>query len=99
MVVTNLSSKPVNGLIGEVKEMNGGSCMVKFENSGLVTITPQTLSVYCQEECNDMACRKQLPLKYAYAITIHKAQGMTLDNVVVDARHANNPGQLATAVV
>ena len=98
MLVTNLSSKLVNGLIGEVKEMNDGSCMVKFENTGLVTITPQTFSVYSQEECKDVACRKQLPLKLAYAITIHKAQGMTLDNVVIDARHANNPGQLATAV-
>ena len=29
---------------------------------------------------------------------MHKAQGMTLANVDVDAKHATNPGQLATAV-
>ena len=40
----------------------------------------------------------QIPLKLAYAITMHKAQGMNLQHIVGDAKHAHQPGQLATAV-
>ena len=98
MLVTNLSQKLVNGLIGYVVEINDGFCLVNFENVGHIRLTPQTFSVYSQEEKTNLACRSQIPLKLAYAITMHKAQGMTLNEAVIDARHANNPGQLATAV-
>lgn len=37
--------------------------------------------------------RTQIPLKPAYATTIHKAQGMTLDRVIVDLTRLFAPGQ------
>src|SRR5690242_1810843 len=41
--------------------------------------------------------RRQFPIRLAFAMTIHKAQGQTLDRVVVDLTHPLNPlspGQL-----
>ena len=46
----------------------------------------------------DVAIRKQLPLKLSFAMTIHKSQGMTLENVEVFCNGIFAPGQLAVAI-
>lgn len=40
----------------------------------------------------------QFPLRLAYAMTIHKAQGLTLDEAFVDIRAAREPGQAYVAL-
>lgn len=40
----------------------------------------------------------QFPLRLAYAMTIHKSQGLTLDSAVIDIRAARDPGQAYVAV-
>lgn len=39
-----------------------------------------------------LASVKQVPLRCAWAITIHKSQGMTLDRAVMDLRRTFAPG-------
>jgi uncharacterized protein YpbB len=40
----------------------------------------------------------QIPLRYAWAITIHKSQGLTFDKVIIDAAQAFSAGQVYVAL-
>jgi ATP-dependent DNA helicase PIF1 len=40
----------------------------------------------------------QLPLRLAWSMTIHKAQGLTLESAYIDVRAAREPGQAYVAV-
>lgn len=41
---------------------------------------------------------KQIPLRFAWAITIHKSQGLTFDRAIIDAGKAFSPGQVYVAL-
>ena len=40
----------------------------------------------------------QIPLRFAWAITIHKSQGLTFDKAIIDAGKAFSPGQVYVAL-
>ncbi len=52
--------------------------------------------------CNDFGKKigyfKQIPLKIAYALTIHSCQGSTLDSAEVDLSDTFEHGQVYTAL-
>ncbi|KLU92863.1 hypothetical protein MAPG_11822 [Magnaporthiopsis poae ATCC 64411] len=45
-----------------------------------------------------LLCRTQIPLMPAWALTVHKSQGLTLDNVVVNMDRAFEEGQVYVAL-
>ena len=85
----------VNGSRGVVKEINNGIPMVDFKNSLVLSIEPIEYEV---EENGYKFKRMQIPLKFAWALTCHKAQGLTLPKVLVSLKGAFAQGQIYTAL-
>ena len=73
----------VNGSRGIIERFCDGPeplPMVKFRNGEVLIIEPASW----KSEDVDGLERQQIPLRLAYAITIHKAQGATLDCALID---------------
>jgi ATP-dependent DNA helicase PIF1 len=72
----------VNGSRGIVTGFAAdGNPIVKFLNGKTITVKPATWS---SDDEPETLKREQVPLRVAYALTIHKAQGASLDSALVD---------------
>lgn len=81
-----------NGSIGTVTDFEPGTDypVVEFLNGKLVTMMPDTWEL--RDGDKKRASISQVPLRLAWAITVHKSQGMTLDAARIDLRKAFVPG-------
>jgi hypothetical protein len=110
MFIKNDSSQEkryYNGKIGIVKELKENSVMVADnEDSVPLEVTTETWeniqyrinpdNKNLEEEL--LGTFVQIPLKLAWAITIHKSQGLTFDKVIIDAHSAFAHGQTYVAL-
>ena len=84
----------VNGSLGVVRsfmpENKGGWPVVEFENGNVVAMRPAAWEMMDGDVV--LASVNQVPLRCAWAITIHKSQGMTLDRAVMDLSRTFAPG-------
>ena len=68
--------------------------IVQFVNGSKRTIYPRCMvNELGDDHPYSLLSRTQIPLMAAWAMTVHKAQGMTLSRVIVDLRHSFEPGQ------
>jgi hypothetical protein len=93
MLVKNLSQNLINGLQGVVQEIDTEMNTITVKFPDLVTeIKRETFTVYSSVENKVVASRRQIPLVLSYGITIHKAQGLTMDRVEVDCSNIFKAG-------
>jgi ATP-dependent DNA helicase PIF1 len=85
----------VNGSIGEVVAAKDSGPSVALK-SGLVDVELREWK--SGDEGTGQGIVRQYPLRLAYAMTIHKAQGITLPSAYVDIRAAREPGQAYVAL-
>ena len=93
MAVKNDQSKRyANGSIGMVVDFEPATDypVVQFRNGRTVVMQPDTWELRDGEK--KRASISQIPLRLAWAITVHKSQGMTLDAARIDLRKAFVPG-------
>ena len=93
MAVKNVQNRQyVNGSIGKVIDFERSTDypIVQFRNGKIITMVPETWEMRDGEK--KRASIMQIPLRLAYAITVHKSQGMTLDAARIDLRKAFSEG-------
>jgi ATP-dependent exoDNAse (exonuclease V) alpha subunit len=89
MAVKNSNErKYANGSIGTVIDFEPSTeyPIVEFRNGKVVSMTPDTWEL--RDGDKKRASITQIPLRLAWAITVHKSQGMTLDAARIDLRKA-----------
>ena len=110
MFVKNDSSgehRYYNGMIGEVTAVSASSIEVRAKDSGEDFLLQEeewaNAKYVLDEESKEIVediegTFRQFPLKLAWAITIHKSQGLTFERAIIDASSSFAHGQTYVAL-
>lgn len=96
-----------NGMIGEVVSVDSENIVVRSKDGGQafnLDMAEWTNSKYTLDDTSKEIKEtiegvfRQYPLRLAWAITIHKSQGLTFDHAIIDASHSFAHGQTYVAL-
>lgn len=89
-VANNFTERFFNGTRGTVMKFSkSGMPVVKLTNGRRIIVEKHKWAI--KENDHELASVEQIPLRLAWAITIHKSQGMTLDAAEIDLSKAFQP--------
>lgn len=94
-----------NGKIGKVKSIHNGEIYISFPNEDDLLLEKtswqsfeyktDTEEAIVQQQVGEFS---QYPIKLAWAVTIHKSQGLTFDSAIIDAGKSFVAGQVYVAL-
>ncbi|MEO7801084.1 MAG: HRDC domain-containing protein, partial [Ginsengibacter sp.] len=95
-----------NGKIGTITSLEKNKIMVNCAGADDIDVQPEiweniryTLNKQTRQIDEEvLGSFKQYPLRLAWAITIHKSQGLTFDKAIIDAGESFSPGQVYVAL-
>ena len=87
----------VNGTTGHVEKITAGLLKIRLLNGRLAEIEKANFTML-DADGDIVASATNFPVTLAYASTIHKAQGATLDRLWVDLKQLWEPGQAYVAL-
>lgn len=90
-VANNHDKRCYNGTRGRIQKFTKqGDPIVELQDGRTIKVEPYTWAT--RENETVVAEVEQLPLRLAWAITIHKSQGMSLDSALIDLSKTFTPG-------
>lgn len=95
-----------NGKIGTVTELSASNIKVLTDGKVLIEVEPYTwenIKYTVDDETKEireevLGSFKQYPLKLAWAITVHKSQGLTFEKAILDVKNVFASGQMYVAL-
>ncbi len=80
----------VNGTLGTVTGFEYDGVTIQTAEGKTITVLPDSWAI--DQDHKTLGQISQIPLRLAWAITVHKSQGMTLDDIEVDLSKSFAPG-------